>query len=82
MFTSLGKILHASETITALLGYLPVLFYDNFNNYASIFLIKLCKLQKHLTNLSIFKIINEADHSVLQDQIMESKHSQNYNNGN
>lgn len=38
--------------------------------------------QKNLTNLSIFKIINEADHSVLQDRIIESKHSQNYENGN
>lgn len=58
VFTSLGKILHASETITALLGYLP----------------------KHLTNLSIFKIINEADHLLLQDRIVESKHSQSYEN--
>ncbi|XP_050443431.1 circadian locomoter output cycles protein kaput-like [Adelges cooleyi] len=59
VFTSAGKILYASETVTALLGYLP----------------------KNLTNLSIYKIINEADHSVLQHHIVESRHSyENENN--
>ncbi|NP_001164531.1 clock [Acyrthosiphon pisum] len=58
VFTSLGKILHASETVTALLGYLP----------------------KTMENLSIFKIIHEADHSLLQDQIVESRLSKNYDN--
>jgi len=36
VFTSLGKILHASETVTALLGYLPVLFLIIFNIYCCI----------------------------------------------
>ncbi|CAH1723013.1 unnamed protein product [Aphis gossypii] len=58
VFTSLGKILHASETVTALLGYLP----------------------KTMENLSIFKIIHEADHSLLQDRIIESRLSKNYDN--
>ncbi|XP_025201591.1 circadian locomoter output cycles protein kaput-like isoform X2 [Melanaphis sacchari] len=58
VFTSLGKILHASETVTALLGYLP----------------------KTMENLSIFKIIHEADHSLLQDRIVESRLSKNYDN--
>lgn len=35
-----------------------------------------------MTKLSIFKIINEADHSVLKDQIMESSRSQNIESGN
>ncbi|XP_050546594.1 circadian locomoter output cycles protein kaput-like isoform X2 [Daktulosphaira vitifoliae] len=59
VFTSIGKILYASETVTALLGYLP----------------------KTLTNKSIFKVVNEADHPVIQHHIAESKHSyENKNN--
>lgn len=35
-----------------------------------------------MENLSIFKIIHEADHSLLQDRIIESRLSKNYDNGN
>lgn len=35
-----------------------------------------------MENLSIFEVIHEADHSLLQDRIVESRLSKNYDNGN